>query len=73
MERNRKKYREDDDLCLGEGLADERDEDERDEQCLEECRRTCKRHFWTEMLRAIVKVSTIVLAAFGLSSFDSSD
>ena len=38
-------------------------------ECCEECKRTCKRNFWTEVLRTIVKVGTAVMAAFGLSSF----
>ena len=37
-------------------------------ECCEECQKTCKRHFWTEVLRTIVKVGTAVLAAFGLAS-----
>jgi len=39
----------------------------------DECQRTCKRHFWTELFRAVIKVSTVLLAAFGLSSFQSED
>ena len=37
-------------------------------ECCEECKKTCKRNFWTEVLRTIVKVGPAVLAAFGLSS-----
>ena len=37
-------------------------------ECCEECKKTCKRHFWTEVLRTIVKVGTAVLAAFGIAS-----
>ena len=37
-------------------------------ECCEECKKTCKRNFWTEVLKTIVKVGTAVLAAFGLSS-----
>ena len=37
-------------------------------ECCEECKKTCKRHFWTEVLRTLVKVGTAVLAAFGLAS-----
>ena len=36
--------------------------------CFEECKKTCKRNFWTEVLRTLVKVGTAVLAAFGLAS-----
>lgn len=42
-------------------------------ECCDECKRTCKRNFWTEILRTVVKVSTIVLAALGLGSFTSED
>ena len=38
-------------------------------ECCDECRRTCKRNFWTEVLRTIVKIGTAVMAAFGLSGF----
>lgn len=34
----------------------------------DECRKTCRRNFWTEVLRTLVKVGTAVMAAFGLSS-----
>lgn len=34
---------------------------------------SCKRNFWTTLLQAVVKVSTIILAAFGLSSFQQED
>ena len=36
-------------------------------ECCEECKKTCKRNFWTEVLRTIVRVGTAVLAAFGLA------
>lgn len=42
-------------------------------ECLEECRRTCKRNFWTEVLRTVTKVAGLALAAFGLSSFEADD
>ena len=37
-------------------------------ECCEECKKTCKRNFWTTVLQTIVKVGTAVLAAFGLAS-----
>ena len=37
-------------------------------ECCDECKRTCKRNFWTEVLRTVVKIGTAVLAAFGLAS-----
>ena len=37
-------------------------------ECCEECKKTCKRNFWTEVLRTIVRVGTAVLAAFGLAN-----
>ncbi len=37
-------------------------------ECCEECKRTCKRNFWTTVLQTFIKVGTAVLAAFGLAS-----
>ena len=42
-------------------------------ECCEECKRTCKRNFWTEVLRTVVKVGTAILAALGLSGFGSEE
>ena len=36
-------------------------------ECCDECKKTCKRNFWTTVLQTIVKVGTAVLAAFGLA------
>jgi len=37
--------------------------------CCEDCKRTCRRNFWTSILNSIIKVSTIILAALGIQSF----
>jgi len=37
-------------------------------ECCEDCKRTCKRNFWTSILNTVIKISTIVLAALGLQS-----
>lgn len=37
-------------------------------ECCDECKKTCKRNFWTEVLKTVVKVATAVMAAFGLAS-----
>ena len=42
-------------------------------ECCDECKRTCKRHFWTEVLKTVVKVATAVMAAFGLASCINSE
>ncbi len=42
-------------------------------ECCEECKKTCKRNFWTTVLQTIIKVGTAVLAAFGLASCISSE
>ena len=57
------------------GLDDrERAIDERGHgECCDECRRTCKRQFWTELLKTVAKVAGVVLAAFGLQSFSAED
>ena len=42
-------------------------------ECCDECKRTCKRNFWTEVLRTIVKIGTTVLAALGLAKSGEGD
>ena len=42
-------------------------------ECCDECRRSCKRQFWTELLKTVAKVAGVVLAAFGLQSFNAED
>jgi len=39
-------------------------------ECCDECKQKCKRSFWTSVLNAVIKISTIVLAAFGIQSFN---
>ena len=53
--------------------ADCPDREECRERFERECKRTCKRNFWTEMLRTCAKVAGVILAAFGLSSFNEED
>ena len=45
----------------------------KEHECCEECKRTCKRNFWTTVLQTFIKVGTAVLAAFGLASGISED
>lgn len=35
--------------------------------------RSCRRNFWTSALNAVIKIATIILAALGLSGFQSDD
>ena len=42
-------------------------------ECCDECQRSCKRQFWTELLKTVAKVAGVVLAAFGLQSFSAED
>lgn len=42
-------------------------------ECCDECKRTCKRNFWTSFLNAIIKIATIVLAGFGVQSFSNGE
>ena len=35
--------------------------------------KACKRNFWTSVLNAVIKISTIVLAAFGIQSFGTDE
>lgn len=39
-------------------------------ECCEECKQTCKRSFWTQMLRSITKIATLLLAALGVNSIN---
>ena len=38
------------------------------ESVFDECKKTCKRNFWTTVLQTFVKIGTAVLAAFGIAS-----
>lgn len=42
-------------------------------ECCNECKKTCKRNFWTSFLNAIIKIATIVLAGFGVQSFSNGE
>ena len=42
-------------------------------ECCDECKLTCKRNFWTELLRTVTKIAGVVLAALGLQSFGAED
>jgi len=57
--------------CSRQGNSDHTNQDDPERPA--ECQRTCKRNFWTEILRTVFKVTTVVLAAFGVSSFASED
>ena len=46
---------------------------ELEEQFRKECRKTCRRNFWIELFKTVAKVAGVVLAAFGLSSFNEED
>ena len=35
-----------------------------------DCRRSCRRNFWIELLKTAGKIAGVILAAFGLSSFN---
>ena len=39
----------------------------------DECRKSCRRNFWIELFKTVAKVAGVVLAAFGLSSFNEED
>ena len=40
---------------------------------VEECQRTCRRKFWTELVAGIAKIAGVILAALGVSSFTTED
>jgi len=45
-------------------------QDEMHGECCEDCKRTCRRNFWTSILNTVIKISTLVLAALGIQSFN---
>ena len=53
--------------------ADETKRAELEERVRKECRKSCRRNFWIELFKTVAKVAGVVLAAFGLSSFNEED
>ena len=51
------------------GVAD----DELEERVRRDCRRTCRRNLFVELLKTVAKVAGVILAAMGLSSFNEED
>ena len=43
---------------------------ELEERVRTDCRRSCRRNFWIELLKTAGKIAGVILAAFGLSSFN---
>ena len=46
------------------------EQDEFAERVRRACRRSCRRNFWIELLKTAGKIAGVILAAFGLSSFN---
>ena len=44
--------------------------DKLEERFRKECRKSCRRNFWIELLKTASKIAGVILAAFGLSSFN---
>ena len=44
--------------------------DKLEERFRKECRKSCRRNFWIELLKTAGKIAGVILAAFGLSSFN---
>ena len=44
-----------------------------EERFRRDCRRTCRRNLFVELLKTVAKVAGVILAAMGLSSFNEED
>ncbi len=44
-----------------------------EERIRRDCRRTCRRNLFVELLKTVAKVAGVILAAMGLSSFNEED
>ena len=51
----------------------ETDRAELEERVRADCRRSCRRNFWIELVKSAAKIAGVVLAALGLSSFNQED
>ena len=47
--------------------------DKLEERVRRDCRRTCRRNLFVELLKTVAKVAGVILAAMGLSSFGEED
>ena len=48
-------------------------DDELEERVRRDCRRTCRRNLFVELLKTVAKIAGVILAAMGLSSFNEED
>ena len=53
--------------------GDEDEYDELEERVRRDCRRTCRRRLFVELLKTLAKIAGVILAAMGLSSFGEED
>ena len=44
-----------------------------EERIRRDCRRTCRRNLFVELLKTVAKIAGVILAAMGLSSFNEED
>ena len=44
-----------------------------EERVRDECRKSCRRNLFVELLKTVAKVAGVILAAMGLSSFNEED
>ena len=59
--------------CNGANETDETECTELEERIRRDCRRTCRRNLFVELLKTVAKVAGVILAAMGLSSFSEED
>ena len=48
-------------------------EGELEERVRQDCRRSCRRNLFVELLKTVAKIAGVILAAMGLSSFGEED
>ena len=48
-------------------------DDDLEERIRRDCRRTCRRNIFVELLKTVAKIAGVILAAMGLSSFNEED
>ena len=48
-------------------------DDDFEERVRRDCRQTCRRNLFVELLKTVAKVAGVILAAMGLSSFNEED
>ena len=59
--------------CDGAKETNETECTDLEERVRRDCRRTCRRNLFVELLKTVTKIAGVILAAMGLSSFNEED